>query len=111
MDYAAIIYDSAKKKPIKLLDPIQNIALRVSLGAFRTSPATSITAEAAMVPRDIKRKELCLKYTATIKTTPSNPAFHCVIKDFLISIYTNNQKIPQPLRIRTNSYLNETSVS
>jgi len=49
LDYGAPIYDynTASKSTLKLLDPIQLHALRLALGAFRTSPGLSLCAEAA----------------------------------------------------------------
>ena len=42
LDYGYLIYGAACKSYISLLDPIQNQGLRLSLGAFRTSPAQSL---------------------------------------------------------------------
>jgi len=41
LDYDCVVYGSARKSYLQMLDPIQNHALRLCLGAFRTS-ATSI---------------------------------------------------------------------
>ena len=38
LDYGCFIYGAVCKSYISLLDPIQNQGLRISLGAFRTSP-------------------------------------------------------------------------
>lgn len=45
LDYGCIVYGSARDSYIKRLDPIQNQALRLSLGAFRTSPIVSLEVE------------------------------------------------------------------
>ena len=46
LDYGCIIYGSARPSYLKILDPIHNHALRLCLGAFRTSPAISLCVEA-----------------------------------------------------------------
>ena len=46
LDYGSPIYTQACKSTTKLLDSIQTSALRLSLGAFRTSPHLSLCAEA-----------------------------------------------------------------
>ena len=47
LDYGCSVYGSARKSYIQMLDPVQNQGLRLCLGAFRTSPATSLCVEAA----------------------------------------------------------------
>ena len=41
LDYGCVVYGSARRSYLRMLDPIQNHALRLCLGAFRTSPATN----------------------------------------------------------------------
>ena len=46
LDYGCIIYGSARKSYLQMLDPIHNQGLRLALGAFRTSPVASLYVEA-----------------------------------------------------------------
>ena len=46
LDYGCIIYGSARKSYLQMLDPIHNQGLRLALGAFRTSPFASLYVEA-----------------------------------------------------------------
>jgi len=46
LDYGCIVYGSAGPSYFKILDPIHNHALRLCLGAFRTSPAVSLCVQA-----------------------------------------------------------------
>ena len=46
LDYGCIIYGSARKLYLQMLDPIHNQGLRLALGAFRTSPVASLYVEA-----------------------------------------------------------------
>ena len=46
LDYGCIVYGSARGSYLRLLDPIQNHALRLCLGAYRTSLASSLRVEA-----------------------------------------------------------------
>ena len=56
LDYACQIYGSARKSYLKMLNPIQNQGLRLALGAYRTSPETSLHAEANELPLELSRK-------------------------------------------------------
>ena len=42
LDYGCIIYGSARKSYLQMLDPIHNQGLRLALGAFTTSPVASL---------------------------------------------------------------------
>ncbi|WP_295513796.1 hypothetical protein, partial [Thiolapillus sp.] len=42
LDYGCIVYGAASNNILKKLDPIHHQGLRIALGAFRTSPVTSL---------------------------------------------------------------------
>ncbi|GBL94584.1 hypothetical protein AVEN_235662-1 [Araneus ventricosus] len=42
LDYGCVVYGSASKSVLKALDTVHHQGLRLSLGAFRTSPIQSI---------------------------------------------------------------------
>ena len=46
LDYGSIVYGSARKSYLQMLDTIHHQGLRLALGTFRTSPVTSLYAEA-----------------------------------------------------------------
>ena len=46
LDYGCIIYGSARKSYLQMLDPIHNQGLRLASGAFRTSHVASLYVEA-----------------------------------------------------------------
>ncbi|GFT21427.1 uncharacterized protein TNCV_3816861 [Trichonephila clavipes] len=56
LDYGSVVYSSACKSLLKILDPVHHQALRLCLGAFRTSPVESLYAEAYEPPLDLRRK-------------------------------------------------------
>ena len=55
LDYCCVVYGSARASYHKMLDPIHNRALRLCLGAFRTSPAISLYVEATEPPLAFRR--------------------------------------------------------
>src|SRR5881396_3248915 len=77
LDYGSIVYGSARKSYIAMLDPIQNQALRICLGAFRTSPVESLQVEANEPPLDFRCQRLSLQYLCKLKSNPSHPASQC----------------------------------
>ncbi|GFQ96972.1 putative RNA-directed DNA polymerase from transposon BS [Trichonephila clavata] len=56
LDYGSVVYSSACKSLLKILDPVHHQGLRLCLGAFRTSPVESLYAEAYEPPLDLRRK-------------------------------------------------------
>ena len=54
LDYGSVVYGSTRESYLRILDPIQNHALRLCLGAFRTSPASSLYVQANEPPLYIR---------------------------------------------------------
>ena len=75
MDYGCIVYGSASKTALAKLDPVHNQGLRLSLGAFRSSPVESLFVEANELPLEIRRDKLALQYVLKLKANPENPAY------------------------------------
>lgn len=75
IDYGSIVYGSARPYLIKQLDTIANQALRLCLGAFRTSPVSSLQIEAHEPPLSLRREKLSLQYATKMSANPTNPAF------------------------------------
>ena len=78
LDYGCIVYGSARDSYLKILDPIQNHALRLCLGAFRTSPATSLCVEANEPPLSLRRRKLSSQYILRLGGCRTNPTYDCV---------------------------------
>lgn len=51
-----------------------------------------------------------MRYAVSISTTPSNPAFHNLFKDFLASAYNDYPRTPKPIRSRIAKYSEELSL-
>ena len=74
LDYASVVYGSARKTYIGRLDPVHHQGVRLALGAFRTSPIVSLLAEADEPPLSLRRKQLALQYVTKLRTVRKNPA-------------------------------------
>ncbi len=58
LDYGCTVYGSAAKSVLTELDVVQARALRICLGAIRTSPVCALQVEAGEMPLWIRRKQL-----------------------------------------------------
>ena len=61
LDYGSIVYGSARGSYLQILDPVQNHALRLCLGANRTSPSSSLCVLANEPPLYIRRRKLSIQ--------------------------------------------------
>jgi len=62
-----------------MLDPIQNHALRLCLGAYRTCPTSSLCVEANEAPLYFRQKKLSLLYCLKLSCNYNNPAYTAVL--------------------------------
>ena len=74
LDYGSIVYGAARKSYISMLDPIQNQALRICLGAFRTSPVESLQVEANEPSLALRRTRLTSLFVLKLYSNIHNPA-------------------------------------
>lgn len=109
LDYGAVIYNSAKPAFLKKLDPIHHKALRMSIGAFHTSPINSILLETGELRLKEHRKLLTLKYASKIAATPFNPAYTNTFSNKYENKYIIRNRLPQPLYHKLNVILKETN--
>jgi ribonuclease HI len=108
IDYGSVLYDSANIGALNSLESVQNTALRLSIGAFRTSPVNSILAESGEMPLKYRRRALSLIYTSKILSRPDCPTYD----DFMKQSVTDDEfnfrpSLHQPFKIRVARYLKE----
>ena len=100
LDYGCVVYRSARKSALESLDRVQNAALRICLGAFRTSPVSSLHVEAGKLPLELRRQQLSLQYIAKLRSKPSNPTFSCVFGTAFNRLFEARPRITPTLGIR-----------
>ena len=105
LDYGSIVYGSATKSRLKELDPIHNSGLRISLGAFRTSPIPSLYTEAGETSLELRRLKLSLNYVSKLKSNPDNPAYNSVFKPKCTNYFETHPGVIPPLSHRIQPHL------
>ena len=78
LDYGSVVFGFDRESCLRILDPIQNHALRLCLGAFRTLPVSSMCIQANEPPLYIRRRMLSIQYSLRLGSSPSNPAYNTV---------------------------------
>ena len=103
LDYGFIIYGSARKSYLEMLDPIHHQGLRLALGAFRTSPSESLLVE-ANEPSLYKRcLKLSMQYALKLKSNPSNPTYETVSEPQYKTLFQNKPNMIPSFGIRISS--------
>ena len=105
LDYGCIVYGSAAKNNLKLLDPIHHSGLRISLGAFRTSPVQSLYTEAGETSLEMRRLKLSLNYVCKLKSNPDNPAYKSVFNPKFSDYFETHPGFAPPLSLRVEPHL------
>ena len=68
LDYGCMVYMKAKfKKDLEDLNVLHRQAIRLCLGAFKSSPIESLYVESNEPPLELRRKELAMRYGLKIK--------------------------------------------
>jgi len=103
LDYGFVVYGSARKSYLQMLDPVQNHALRLCLGAFRTSSVTSLHVEANEMPLDLRRRKLAAQYCLKVSADVSNPALDCIFNKRFTTFFHRYPSQIRPLGFRVSS--------
>ena len=73
LNYAGLLYDTAAKSLLLLLDRVQFAAARILLGALKCTPVSYLEAEANLLPLSLHRKQSLTKYASRILAIEGHP--------------------------------------
>ena len=110
LDYGCIIYGSARKLYLQMLDPIHNQEFRLALGAFRTSPVASLYVEADEPSLYSQREKLSLQYAIRLAANPSNPAHEVTFPPNYVDLYEQKPKAFKSFGIRISPLLEAANI-
>ncbi|KAJ3646480.1 hypothetical protein Zmor_024066 [Zophobas morio] len=83
LGYGAVAYSACRTRLLTPLITLQNIALRIALGAFHTSPVISLYSIANEPPLLCRFKYLQLSFAANTSRNRKTPALQYVFTDRL----------------------------
>ena len=67
LDHGCIVYGSAAKWHLRVLDVVYMRALRVCCGAFGTTPGAALQVEMGEMPLELRRQQLMVSYWANLQ--------------------------------------------
>ena len=98
MEYGCQLYGSACKTTLAKLHVVHNMALRICIGAYRTSPVESLYVDYGIPSLFICREELGQRYFSRVLSSKLNPNFKYV------KHHTDRApmrpRLPKPLEVR-----------
>ena len=100
LDYGSVVYGSARKSYLQMLDPILNQSLKLCLGAFRTSQTDSLQVEARESSLALRRQKLSLQYLFKMKANTVNPASKCTFDFLHKNVFDSRPNLIAPFGIR-----------
>lgn len=100
LDYGSIVYGSARKSYLNRLDPVHNLGLRLSTGAYKTSPINSLYVETNEPPLSDRRTMLTCSYILKIRSLPKHICYQIVTRCPSRTLFTNKPHAIRPLLLR-----------
>ena len=105
LDYGSIVYGSARKSYLQMLDTVHHQGLRLALGAFRTSPVTSLYVEADEPSLYLRREKLSLQYAIRLAANKRYPAFKVTFSPQFLELYEHKPNAIKPFGLRISPLL------
>lgn len=75
LDYECVAYCAASQSVLKKFVTLMNSSMRICLGAFPPSPATSLTCEAGLPPFLYRQREQIVSYVSDILASAIHPLY------------------------------------
>ena len=110
LDYGCIVYGSARRSYLNILEPVQNQGLRLCLNAFRTSPSDSLHVEANEQPLNIRRLKLAMQYVIKLYGNKDKPTHKAVFGSDYTHIQDTNPNVIVPLGGRVLPHIEEADI-
>ena len=110
LDYGCIVYGSARKSYLQMLDPIHNQGLRLCLGAFQTSPVESLYVDAHEPCLGARRAKLSLQYATKIKSLPKHPAHNAVFDNKYMKLFDARPNAIRTFGLRIKQFLTASNI-
>lgn len=94
LDYGSQIYASAKERIITKLNVVHHSALRISTGAFRSSPIPSLLVEANEPSLQKRRLKLGLQHYTRLRALPHSVAYNTIYDESSTHLFANPNTVP-----------------
>jgi ribonuclease HI len=105
LDYGCIVNNSANNILLSSLDTVANEAMRISTGAFKSSPIECLHIITNEPPLELRRQEITLRYYYRMKSLIQNPAYESVHSWNVHLFFRSRPLCTPPLTMRAQGYV------
>lgn len=110
IDYGSVVYESASKSALKMLDPVYHLGLRLATGAFRTSPTASLYVEADRWSLDRRRQFISVTHATKVLSQKGHPSGELLRDSTKTQLFLSRPSIMPPYPIRVASHLEQLNI-
>jgi ribonuclease HI len=110
LEYGLIAYGACSKTTREPIEVLQRAALRIILGAYRTTPSDSLYVLSRKMPLQLRFEQLTLNYAAQIYFQPSHPN-HSLLYPPLETVPKHTKLSFMPIAERIHLFLQRHSLS
>ena len=101
LDYGSIIYGSASNTILQQLDAVHHDALRISTGAFKSTPVENLYILCTEPSLADRRRDILCRYYYKLKCYINNPARSSIVNEELGLYFRSRNHIDKPIIMRT----------
>ena len=106
LSYGCEVYSSATKSRLDQLNAVHHAGIRISTGAFKSSPIQSLLVDAGELPLELMRQSQMTKYWTRVQRLPDSLTFMMIFKSNY-SLFSNKPSCPMPFGLRIKNILEE----
>ena len=107
IDYGCQVYGAASNASLKRLDGVANEAMRISAGAFKSTPVNSLRILTNEPELQLRRKEMMLRYYFKLKCHFLNPAYNSIVNQRLEMFFATRRYTEKPIICRMRRIIEE----
>ena len=100
LDYGCQAYSSARAVDLKMLDSVHHLGIRLSTGAFRSSPVLSLYADSGEPSLENRRTRLGLQLFCRLLRLPDSPSCKTVHDTDMDQTFNEKPQMPRPFGLR-----------
>ena len=104
-DYGCQAYGSAKPSTLQMLDAVHHASIRLSLGAFRSSPVQSMYVESGEPSLEYRRNLLGLQLFTRLLRLPNSPCCIATHNEEMMEVFNERERIVKPFGVRMRALL------
>ena len=106
LQYGCEAYASASRTLMQSLQPVQNAAIRIATGAYKTSPVLSLHADSGIIPLQNSIENKIINYLLRLRSTKDSPVL-AEIEVNNTDTYDQNERLARPFSVRAQDIINK----